>query len=211
MRDVARSAAFRISSTSSRRGSRRSKALSSISLQPLIVMRRVLRAWATPPASRPMASTFCHWRSCSSLLRSASSVCLLSVRSWTVERIPTIRPPPVAKDAVLDEHGEGGPVLSAECSFEGVVEGDIPAELGQGHMPRGVFLDEEVPDGFPQNVRRRMPQHLEFPAVDAADAPFGVEVVQAHGSVIVELVKPFLALAQGGLRFPRLLRGFFQF
>ena len=30
-------------------------------------MSRLLKSWATPPASRPIASIFCAWRSCSSV------------------------------------------------------------------------------------------------------------------------------------------------
>ena len=36
---------------------------------------RLLKSWAIPPASRPIASIFCDWRSCSSTcLRSVMSV-----------------------------------------------------------------------------------------------------------------------------------------
>jgi hypothetical protein len=44
---------------------------------------KLLKSWAIPPASRPTASIFCAWRSCSSLCRSASSARLRSVTSST--------------------------------------------------------------------------------------------------------------------------------
>jgi hypothetical protein len=37
----------------------------SASHQPLMTVSRLLKSWATPPASRPMASIFCACRSCS--------------------------------------------------------------------------------------------------------------------------------------------------
>src|SRR5258708_1495562 len=44
------------------------------SLYPLMTVSRLLKSWATPPASRPTASIFCNWRNCSSIrLRSVTS------------------------------------------------------------------------------------------------------------------------------------------
>ncbi len=58
-------------------------------------MSRLLKSWATPPASRPTASIFCDWRSCSSRrLRSAtcrSSDAAISSKAWT--RSPSSPPP----------------------------------------------------------------------------------------------------------------------
>ena len=46
-----------------------------------IAVRRLLKSWATPPASRPTASSFCAWRSCASSSR----------RSVTSIAVPTMR------------------------------------------------------------------------------------------------------------------------
>ena len=55
-------------------------------------MSRLLKSCAMPPASRPTASIFWAWRSCSSLWRSASSARLRSVRSTVTPRSWTARP-----------------------------------------------------------------------------------------------------------------------
>src|SRR4051794_22295680 len=51
----------------------------------------LLKSWATPPASRPTASIFWAWRSCASLMRSASSTRRRSVRS-RIQAVKRVRP-----------------------------------------------------------------------------------------------------------------------
>ena len=57
----------------SRLGARRVVAapacISSRSAAPMMLIRMLLKSCATPPASRPIASSFCDWRSCSSSAR----------------------------------------------------------------------------------------------------------------------------------------------
>ena len=56
--------------------------ISASSMNPIIDVSRLLKSCATPPASLPMLSTFCDWRSCSSscaLARSASRRWLMSL------------------------------------------------------------------------------------------------------------------------------------
>ena len=65
------------------------------SLYPLITVSRLLKSWATPPASRPTASIFCDWRSCSSSF----------LRSVTLSNTATKNPFPGAV------HGYGKPDL----------------------------------------------------------------------------------------------------
>ena len=54
--------------------------------RPVITVRRLLKSWATPPASCPTASIFCDWRSCSSIRRSRvtsrRSATWLTRRPW---------------------------------------------------------------------------------------------------------------------------------
>ena len=87
VRCMARSAAFRISSASDRRGSSPvSSAASRKSLKPMMIIIMLLRSWATPPANRPTASIFCAWRTC----------CSASIR-WVMSRptptMPATSPP----------------------------------------------------------------------------------------------------------------------
>ena len=53
----------------------------SSSLYPMITLSRLLKSWATPPASWPMASIFCDWRSWPSSFSSAAAARLRSVMS----------------------------------------------------------------------------------------------------------------------------------
>src|SRR3989442_8412772 len=53
---------------------------STSSLYPLITVRRLLKSWAMPPASCPIASIFWDWRNCASrLLRSVMSVAIAQI------------------------------------------------------------------------------------------------------------------------------------
>ncbi len=72
VRPAARSAAFFTSSISRRMGSPATRRLRISSLYPRMTVRRLLKSWATPPASRPTASIFCDCRSCASAWCSAS-------------------------------------------------------------------------------------------------------------------------------------------
>jgi len=81
VRAAARSPALWISSISLRAGFRSSVLSRSSSLYPVITESRLLKSWATPPASLPTASIFMDWRSCSSLRCRASSDFLVSVMS----------------------------------------------------------------------------------------------------------------------------------
>ena len=53
----------------------------------MITMSRLLKSWAMPPASRPTASIFCDWRSCSSSRRRSSSAWRRSVTSRNITAI----------------------------------------------------------------------------------------------------------------------------
>ena len=84
--EAARSAALRICSTYSRRGSTSPRSSWSRSALPRMAVRTLLKSWATPPASLPTASIFCAWRSCPSRAR-------CSVTSLITPRTPATRPP----------------------------------------------------------------------------------------------------------------------
>ena len=81
---VARSAAFRISTTSARRGSLVSRSVRRNSVLAPITVSRLLKSCAMPPASCPTASIFCDCRSCSSARRSAAAARFCSRRSRKV-------------------------------------------------------------------------------------------------------------------------------
>ena len=69
VRPAPRSTDCLISATSPRAGSSRPSSISSRSAEPMMLIRMLLKSCATPPASRPMASSFCDCRSCSSRAR----------------------------------------------------------------------------------------------------------------------------------------------
>ena len=69
VRPAPRSTDCLISSASSRAGIVRPSCISSRSAAPMMLIRMLLKSCATPPASRPIASSFCDCRSCSSSAR----------------------------------------------------------------------------------------------------------------------------------------------
>ena len=75
VRAAARSAARRISSMSSRFGSSGPSCSATMSPYPRMAVSRLLKSWATPPASRPIASILTECRNCASReIRSVMSV-----------------------------------------------------------------------------------------------------------------------------------------
>ena len=122
---------------------------------------RLLKSWAMPPASRPTASIFWAWRSCSSLRRSASSARLRSVTSWMV---PTCAPGPV------------------------VVEGQRPqaphpALLAVGSAADDAVLPVEASRGPPMTVLAEVAAHLvTLLGVDRA-RPSSSTALAAAGSI----------------------------
>ena len=90
VRAVAFPEAFRISSISSRNGLSLSTSINANWALPMMVVSRLLKSWATPPARVPMASIFWAWRSwVSNLLRSVMSRETASSRS-TLPSLPMI-------------------------------------------------------------------------------------------------------------------------
>ncbi|MFT3916807.1 MAG: hypothetical protein QM704_22815 [Anaeromyxobacteraceae bacterium] len=73
MSSAARRAVEVIASTASRSSVPGAVRSASTEASPMMPVRRLLKSWATPPASCPTASSFCDWRSCSSAARAASS------------------------------------------------------------------------------------------------------------------------------------------
>ena len=92
MRAAARSPALWISSISRRPSFRASVRVRRSSLYPVITERRLLKSWATPPASFPTASIFMDWRRYSSLRCNASSAFLASVMSVMIAIMEAIPP-----------------------------------------------------------------------------------------------------------------------
>ena len=80
VRPAARSPAFLISSTLWRRGSWACNRLRTRSLYPLMAVSRLLKSCAMPPASCPMASSFCDCRSCSSRVLCSVISCLMAMK-----------------------------------------------------------------------------------------------------------------------------------
>ena len=64
----------------------------------MMAVSRLLKSWATPPASRPIASIFCACRSCSS--RSCSSRAGLPVAQRVADRALEVRADHVLLDVV---------------------------------------------------------------------------------------------------------------
>jgi len=58
-----------------------SRSVSSSSPWPVITVSRLLKSCATPPASRPMLSIFCDWRTCSSSCRRSVTSRMIPVRN----------------------------------------------------------------------------------------------------------------------------------
>ena len=120
VRAAARSPARRMSSVSSTaRCDSPSVSAASNSAQPLMTVRRLLKSWAIPPASRPTASSFAACRSCCSSLAFSSYCRAISAaarqtrtRSVHTHAPPTSetarKPPPKEAIRVVVHHEDGG-------------------------------------------------------------------------------------------------------
>ena len=76
---------------------------------PSTTLSRLLKSWATPPASRPTASIFCAWRSCASTLALASPQALLvgDVVDDDDARRPALEVEGVRDDVDVDQRAIG--------------------------------------------------------------------------------------------------------
>src|SRR6266513_245019 len=141
----ARSAAFLICFTSSLRGSVGSNPSMMISVLSLITVRRLLKSWAIPPASRPTASIFCDCRNCSSRLRR-------SVRSIDTRIGPLRAPLPVLVAPSIPAVVEHGTQVGGDSfTIFGMNVIVPPLDLGVDlvlfvaeHVLNGIIPDERV-------------------------------------------------------------------
>ena len=74
------------------------------SMKPSMDVSRLLKSWATPPASRPMLSSFCDCRSCSCRRASISSDCFRWVMLVAHSVAATTSPPSMSGPARTDHH-----------------------------------------------------------------------------------------------------------
>ena len=92
VRSAARRAAVRICSSRGRFSSPAWSFRRRSSAWPSTTPRMLLKSWATPPARRPTASSFCDWRSCSRVSRRVCSAATRPVTSREIPSTATTRP-----------------------------------------------------------------------------------------------------------------------
>ena len=142
-----------ISVASSRAGSSGPSCIRSRSADPMMLMRMLLKSCATPPASRPMASSFCDCRSCSSRARR-------SVMSRT-------KP---------GHHATGSRSRRGRPSIRHGNSRAVRVEPGQLELPRPASGPRPVAMYWLKAARRRVAvrrrqQHLDVPAEDVVAQP----------------------------------------
>ena len=172
-----RSAALRISSRFANAGCSGSSCSMASSAWPRITPSRLLKSWATPPASRPTDSIFWLWRSCSSLLRRASSARFLSVRSSTMACRHGV---PLKVVGVSDsQHVVGLPVLPLEAGFELIYEA-LGCKQGEGLLPvpRVIVEGSDVADLL--DILSRVPAWLQDRVVGGEKPSLEVGHADAH-------------------------------
>ena len=163
----------------------------------MMTMSRLLKSWAMPPASRPTASIFCDWRSCSSSRRLSSSAWRRSVTSVNITAIIpgavwnawTSYVPRGAVVAVGDL-GPPGASLGAEAT---VAVRDLGAgEAGEGLLDRPA--DEGVHRGAEDPVARgvRAGEHQAVGGLEAVE-------VNPHRGRLDDRADPRLGLAKARL------------
>ena len=203
-RRAARSAAPMTCCTFRRRGSSASRPRRSSSPCPMMTMSRLLKSWAMPPASRPTASIFWDWRSCSSSRRRSSSASRRSVtseehrRHHPGRRLEGVHLVHAAKAVVaVGDLGHPGAALRADAAV-------VVRDLGAGEAREGL-LDRPARQGVHREPEDPVARGIRAGEDEAVRRLEAVEV-DPHRGGLDDRAEPGLGLAQPLLGRAPLLR-----